>query len=583
MKFKNLFVLFLFGFLYACAHSPTIKEDVEEKKEVAEQEEINQKNLPNQELTAAILFDFLVGETALQRGSLDVALNRYLKLAKSTRDLRLAKRASEIALHTGDPNAAVLATSLWVELDPESIEARQTMAALMVNLGNLDAARPHLEKLLQSEKEKGSVANAFMQLNQIFARNPNKAAIHQLVQQLAMPYKDIPESHFAVSQAAWFANQHEAALDAMEESLKLRPDWEIAAIHKGRILQRTSTPENVHQFYRDYLAKYPKANEARIAYARTLITDNRNELAKEQLNLLIDKKPTDPEIMLAIGLLATEMTDFDMTEKSFKKALELGYKDPDAVHFHLAQIYEETKRNDMAMESYQSVKTGSRYIPAQIRYADLWASKGQINEARDYLKKLPASNDQQAAHLILAEAQILRKSKSYQEIYNVLSDGLKKLPDYPELLYDRALIADKLGKFNVLEKDLRKLIQLKPDNAHAYNALGYSYVERREHLPEALKLIKKAVELAPEDPFIMDSLGWVYYRMGNLSEGLNYLNLAFATRPDPEIAAHLGEVLWVQGAKDNAKDIWRSALEKDPDNDVLLETIERLTKSRKLD
>lgn len=583
MKFKNLFVLFLFGFLYACAHSPTIKEDVEEKKEVAEQEEINQKNLPNQELTAPILFDFLVGETALQRGSLDVALNRYLKLAKSTRDFRLAKRASEIALHAGDPNAAVQATSLWVQLDPESIEARQTMAALMVNLGNLDAAHPHLEKLLQSEKEKGNVANAFMQLNQIFARNPDKVGIYQLVQQLAVPYKDLPEAQFAISQSAWLANQHIPALSAMNEALKLRPDWEIAAIHKGRILQRTSDPENVHQFYRDYLTKYPNANEVRIAFARTLITDNRNDLANEQLNLLIDKKTTDPEIMLAIGLLATEMDNFDITEKSFKRALELNYKDPDAVHFHLAQIYEETKRNDQAMVSYQLVKAGSRYIPAQIRYADLLASKGQINEARDYLKKIPAANDQQTAHLILAEAQILRKSKSYQEIYEVLTNGLKKLPDYPELLYDRALIADKLGKFTVLEKDLRKLIQLKPDNAHAYNALGYSFAERREHLPEALKLIKKAVELAPDDPFIMDSLGWVHYRMGNISEGLNYLNLAYATRPDPEIAAHLGEVLWAQGAKDNAKDIWRTALEKEPDNEVLLETIERLTKSKNLD
>jgi len=583
MEFKNLLVLFLFSFLYACAHSPATKEDVEEKKEVVEQEEINQKNLPNQELTAPILFDFLVGETALQRGNLDVALNRYLKLAKATRDLRLAKRASEIALHTGDPNAAVQATSLWVQLDPESVEARQTMAALMVNLGNLDTARPHLEKLLRSEKEKGSIANAFMQLNQIFSHNPDKAGIYQLVQQLALPYKDLPEANFAISQSAWFANQPVPALSAMNEALKLRPNWEIAAIHKGRILQRTSDPENVHQFYRDYLNEYPNANEVRIAFARTLITDNRNDLASEQFDFLINKKTTDPEIMLAIGLLATEMGNFDMTEKTFKRALELGYQDSDAVHFHLAQLYEETKRNDQAMESYQLVKAGSRYIPAQIRYADLWASKGQINEARDYLRKIPATNDQQAAHLILAEAQILRKSKSYQEIYEVLTNGLKKLPDYPELLYDRALIADKLGKFSVLEKDLRKLIQIKPDNAHAYNALGYSLAERRVHLPEALKLIKKAVELAPEDPFIMDSLGWVHYRMGKISEGLNYLNLAYATRPDSEIAAHLGEVLWAQGSKENAKDIWRTALEKDPDNEVLLETIERLTKSKNLD
>ena len=261
----------------------------------------------------------------------------------------------------------------------------------------------------------------------------------------------------------------------------------------------------------------------------------------------------------------------------------MGYKDPNAIHFHLGQIYEETKRPDMAMESYQMVKSGGRYLPAQIRYADLLASKGNLKEAREHLHKLPVANDQQVAHLILAEAQILRRSKAHQEVFNLLNNGLKKLPDYPELLYDRALAADKLGKFNILEQDLRKLIQLKPDNAHAYNALGYSLAERGAQLPEALKLIRRAVELSPEDPYIMDSLGWVYYRMGNFSEGLNYLNLAFAARPDPEIAAHLGEVLWVQGAKEDAKNIWRSALEKDPGNEVLLETMQRFIKNKVLD
>lgn len=578
MKFKILCVLLLSG-LTACAQIPT-KNGIKETGESNEQEEISQLNLPKQELTAPILFDFLVGETALQRGNLDIAVSRYVKLAKSTRDPRVAKRATEIALHAGYPFAVEQAATLWVELDPDSADARQTIAALLVNLGKLDAARPHLEKLLASEKD--NVGNAFMQLNQLLSRNPNKAATLQLIRQLSQPYTDVPEVHFAISQAAWFASEHQMALDEMQRALALRPDWEIAAIHNGRILQRISSAD-ASEFYRNYLKKYPAANEMRIAYARVLIGDNHVDLAREQLQQLLDKNPEDAEIMLAIGLLATEMGDFDITETSFKKALDLGYKDPGAVHFHLAQIYEETKRPDMAMESYQMVKSGGRYLPAQIRYADLLALKGYLKEAREHLQKLPAANDQQAAHLILAEAQILRRSKAHQEVFDLLDDGLKKLPDYPELLYDRALTADKLGKFNILEQDLRKLIQLKPDNAHAYNALGYSFAERGIQLPEALKLIKRAVELSPEDPYIIDSLGWVYYRMGNFVDGLNYLNIAFAARPDPEIAAHLGEVLWVQGAKENAKDIWRSALEKDPDNEVLLETVQRFIKNNVID
>lgn len=578
MKFKILCVLLLSG-LTACAQIPT-KEEVEKTGESAEQEDISQLNLPKQELTAPILFDFLVGETALQRGNLDIAVSRYVKLAKTTRDPRIAKRATEIALHAGNPFAAEQAATMWVELEPDSTDARQTIAALLVNMGKLDAARPHLEKLLASEKN--SVGNAFMQLNQLLSRNTDKVATLQLIQRLSQPYKDVPEVHFAISQAAWFANQHPLAAEEMQRALVLRPGWEIAAVHNGRILQRASSAD-ASEFYRDYLAKYPAANEVRIAYTRVLIGDNHTDLAREQLQWLSEKNPEDAEITLAIGLLATEMGDFDITETSFKKALSLGYKDTNAVHFHLGQIYEETKRPDMAMASYQMVKSGGRHLPAQIRYADLLALKGHLKEAREHLQKLPAANDQQAAHLILAEAQILRRSKAHKEVFDLLSDGLKKLPDYPELLYDRALAADKLGKFNILEQDLRKLIKLKPENAHAYNALGYSLAERGAQLPEALKLIRKAVELSPEDPYIMDSLGWVYYRMGNFVEGLNYLNLAFAARPDPEIAAHLGEVLWAKGAKDDAKDIWRFALEKDPDNDVLLETLQRLLKKKAID
>ena len=578
MKFRMLCVSLLIG-LTACAQIPVNKE-AEPNEQSDQNQEAEPQNLPKQNLTAPILFDFLVGETALQRGNLDVAINRYIKLAKTTRDPRIAKRATEIALHTGNPYVTEQAAAIWIELEPDSIEARQTIAAVLVNLGKLDAARPHFEMLLASEKE--SIGNAFMQLNQLLSRNEDKASTLRLIQHLALPYTDLPEAHFAISQAAWFANQHQQALQEMQRALALRPDWEIAAVHNGRILQRISIAD-ADAFYRDYLQQYPASNEVRIAYARVLIGEKKVDDVREQLRWLTENNPEDAEIMLATGLLAGEIGDLEFTEENFKKALELGYKDTSAIHFHLAQIYEETNRPDLAMTSYQLVKSGGRYLPAQIRYADLLAQKGEVKEAREHLRKLPAANDQQAAHLILAEAQILRRIKAYQEVFDLLNEGLKKFPDYPELLYDRALTADKLRKYRILEQDLRKLIKLKPDHAHAYNALGYSYAERGIQLPEALKLIQRAIELAPDDPYIMDSLGWVYYRMGKTVEGLNYLNLAFAARPDPEIAAHLGELLWVQGAQNDAKTIWRSALEKDPDNEVLLETLQRLTKKKVLD
>ena len=583
----NILVFLLALGLSACAQFPLQDGSEKTEKPVAsskaaessgsgktsDEDEIDESRLPKQELTAPILFDFLLGETALQRGNLDIAVSRYLKLAQTTRDPRIAKRASEIALHARQPFAAERAASMWVEFDPDSLDARQTLAAMLVNLGKLDAAFPHLEKLLASDPE--NVGSAFMQLNQLLSRNSNKAEIMRLIQKLAAPYPKLPEVHFAISQAAWFSSEYDTALTEMEQALSLRPDWEIAAVQHGRMLQRQSNIDAAN-FYRDYLKKYPETDEVRIAYTRLLVELNEKDLAREQLRILFDKNQEDADIMVAIGLISTELYDFDMTEISLKRALALGYQDTNAIHFHLARVYEEMKQTDLAMDFYRQVKRGGRYLPAQIRYADLLAQKGQVNDARLHIKQLPAANDQQSAHLILAEAQILRRAGSHQEVFRILDQGLEKLPDYPELLYDRALAADKIGKFDILEKDLRKLIKLRPDNAHAYNALGYSFAERGLHLPEALRLIKKAVELSPDDPYIMDSLGWVYYRMGNIMDGLNYLSRAFSISQDSEIAAHLGEVLWVQGAHDDAEDIWRSALEKDPDNEVLLETIKRL-------
>ena len=549
--------------------------DDENTETVNSDYEIDEAKLPKQELTAPILFDFLLGEAALQRGNLDVAVSRYLKLAQTTRDPRIAKRASEVALHARHAFAAERAAAMWVEYDPDSIDARQTLAAMLVNLGRLDAAFPHLEMLMAAEPD--NTAGAFMQLNQMLSRNTNKGEIFLLIQKLAQGYPNLPEAHFAVSQAAWFSGKYETATTEMKRALELRPDWELAAAQQGRILQRQSTQQAI-DFYRTYLEKFPRSAEVRIAYSKLLVEQGEKTYAGEQLALLFENNQDDAEVMVAIGLMATELFDFDLTEKSLKKALELDYPDAGAIHFHLARVYEETQQTDLAMESYQQVTHGGRYLPARIRYADLMAQKGQLDDARLLIQQLPAANDQQKAHLVLAEAQLLKRVGSYQEVFKVLDLGLEDLPDYPELLYDRALAADKIGRFEILENDLRRLIEINPDNAHAYNALGYSYAERGMRLPEALKLIKKAVELSPDDPYIMDSLGWVYYRMGNLMEGLNYLNRAFAISQDSEIAAHLGEVLWVQGAQEDAENVWRSALEKDPDNEILLETIERLKK-----
>jgi len=570
MNFKLLGLLFSF-FLVSCAQlSERAVVEVDKQKE--QKSKIEQLKLPKQDLTAPMLFDFLMGETAFQRGNQDVASGSYLRLAKTTRDPRIAQRATEIALLSRRPIQALDAARIWVELDSNSIFAHQTIAAILVSSNRLDEARVHLDRLLDLE---GDAVKFFMQLNNLLARSANKVETLQLVQQFAKPYSEVPEAHFAIAQAASLAGQFETARQEMKLVLTLRPDWEMAAIFNGRILRHHVSSESAIEFYESYLKVNPKANKTRIAFAQLLVAEKKFIMARGQFKQLLAQSSGNANVALAVGLLSIELRDFYAAEESFKKALKFGYKDLNTIRFYLASIYAQTNRLDKAMESFRSVAGGKQFLTAQIRYAYLLSKQGKLNKAREHLQKLPVKNNQQRSLLIVTEAEFLREAGAHQKVFDLLSNGLKKLPDYPELLYDRAMAAGQIGKTDILEKDLRKLIQLKPGHAHAHNALGYSFAENGNRLPEALKLIERAIKLSPGDPYIIDSLGWVHYQMGNLNKGISYLKQAFQIKSDPEIAAHLGEALWVQGTEEDAKKVWRSTIRDYPDNEVLLNIMKK--------
>lgn len=528
---------------------------------------------PATELTADLLFDFLQGEIALQRNQPNVAAESFIRMARETRDPQIAEHATDIALRARRFDEAQEAIDLWATLEPESIQAHQAAVALFVATDKLDKVRPHIERLLALEPE--NVDKAFMQLNKLLAHHSDKGAVLKLIRKLAAPYPDLPEAHFAVSQAAWTADQFKLASEAMSQALKLRPEWEMAAVHQGQILQKIDK-NRAFSFYSQYLDRFPGANDMRIAYIRMLMEEKEFDQGREQFQALEQANPSNPDIALAIGLLSAELDDLGNAEKYFKRALQLGFEDTGAVYFNLGRIYELSQQDAKAMDAYRNVTNGDRYLPAQVRYAFLLAKRDGVPAARRYLKTVQISDQQQRTQLLISEAQLLRDHDDFRGAYDLLDAYLRKYPEQVELLYDRALMADKIGKPDVLERDLRKLIQLKPDNAHAYNALGYSLAERGEQLPEALALIQKAIELSPDDPYILDSLGWVYYRMGNPRKGIKYIKLAFDTRSDPEIAAHYGELLWISGARQDAEKIWRAALTKHPDNELLLDTVKRL-------
>lgn len=532
--------------------------------------------LPERALDQEVLYKFLLSEIAGQRGNYQLAAQGYFDLAKSTRDPRLAKRATEAALFAKMNPLSLDAARLWFELDKNSKQARQALTNALVGSNKLQEAKPHLQQLIAAES---NPPMALLQLNNALARHQDKAAVLTLVQEVAKGYAQAPEAHFAVAQAAVGAGRLDLASSEIGEALRLKPDWEPAHLFNAQLIQQRESPAKAAEYLAGAVEKNPKAKDLRLYYARALVNAKRLPEAREQYEKLIAEVPGNADLVVTAGLIALQLDDYPGAEAHLTRALDLNYKDPEAIKFYLGQSFEEQKRLDEAMNWYREVSGGEQYIAAHSRYAGLLAKQDKLAQAREHLQQLKTIDDEQKVQVVQAEAQLLREAKSYQEALDVLKKALDGKPDHVELLYDYAMVAERLEQIAVLETSLRRIIELKPDHAQAYNALGYTLADRNLRLPDAKQLLEKALKLSPDDAFILDSMGWLYYRMGNLKEGVGYLERAFAQRQDPEIAAHLGELLWKTGRKSEAEKIWDDALKEHADNDVLLETVKRLRSS----
>src|SRR5947207_6499515 len=528
--------------------------------------------LPNQELTENLLYEFLLAEIAGQRGNAALSAQAYVDLAKRTRDPRIARRATEVALYARMNNAAIESATIWHETEPGS-RPLQALAGLLVAAGRYDEALPNLRKLLAGSAN--DLANGFTQLTRTLANAQDKRAALKLVHSLAADYPKLAESHLAVARAAVNAGDERLALEETRKAGQLRSDWDAPALLEAQLLQKSSV-DQAASFLTAYLKRYPAARETRLAYARLLVAQKRFGEARAEFQKLMAGAPDGTEVAFAVALLSLQLKDYDAAEKYLRGLIESPYRDKDGVRLYLGQVAEERKNLPEALRWYAEVGEGEQYVQAQIRYAQVLAKQGKLDEARGRLQDAAAKDGQQRVQLVLAEAQLLRDANQPKTAFDLVGQALDRVPNNPELLYDYAMLAEKLERVDILEASLRKLIELRPEHAHAYNALGYSLADRNQRLPEARELIEKALQLAPEDSFIIDSMGWVLYRMGKLKDSLGYLRRAFAGRPDPEIAAHLGEVLWAMGERAEAERVWGDATRESPDNETLANTIKRL-------
>jgi tetratricopeptide (TPR) repeat protein len=521
-------------------------------------------------LSAESVFEFLVAEVAAQRGDVEAGIGIYNRLARELRDPQLARRAVEMAVRARAFDAALESAALLLELEPGSSLGREIMAALLANESNIEKARTTVAGLLQKNPNR---APLLMQLQHLFGKFPDKAAVLEATRQVVEPYSDMAEAHYALGVAALLADRLPLAASEAEASLERRPGWEQGAILRAQVMRKEAAGKVVG-FYEGFVAAHPQATEVRMQLGRELAAQRRLGDARNHFREVERIDPRDGQAPYAVGLLSLQMEEYAEAQAAFTRALRVGYRDAAGVYLGLGQAAEGQKRYDEAIGWYQKVESGDR-LRAQLKVATLISKQQGLAAGREYLHRIEPRTGEDHIQVLQVEAQLLRDAKAWKETYEMLSRALLDYPDSFELLYDRAMAAERVDRIDVLEDDLRRVIKMKPDYAHAYNALGYTLAEKTDRLSEARDLIEKAHKLSPDDPFILDSLGWVHYRLGDVEQALKHLQAAYASRSDPEIAAHLGEVLWKVGQRDEAQKIWRTALADNPDHETLITVMQK--------
>lgn len=535
-------------------------------------------SVPEVPITGALLYQLMAAEVAAQQGELGAAYSIYLKLARETRDPRLARRATELALQGRALGQSVEAAELWRQLAPGSKEAAQALALLYASASRFDDAYA----LIAAEMK--AAANPAIELGRLqrqLTRAQNRAGAFALLERLAQPYLDNADVRLVLAAGAQSAGLPERATAEARAALALQPESERTVLAAVPFLQSTDRAGALEALQRA-LARPGASADARLAYARMLVADKQYPAARAQFEQLLKADSSNPDLVYSLALLSLQGNLRSEARTYLLQYLELiaqqpsEERDPDQAYLHLAQLAEEDRQYAEALKWLRRVEGGDEYVPARVREAVVLAKMQRPDEARKMLRGVSANSDDERVQLLLAEAQVLRETRRYEEAYKVLTQALEKSPDNVPLLYDAAMTAEKLGRIEAMERQLRRVIELRPDYAHAYNALGYTFADRNMRLPEALQLIEKAHQLAPDDGYILDSLGWVYYRMGDLANARKYLELAYDARPDAEVGIHLAEVLWAQGEQARARVLLREARAKEPSNELLKSTIARL-------
>jgi tetratricopeptide (TPR) repeat protein len=522
-------------------------------------------------LDADQVYAVLVAELAARRGDMDTAFAHYLEAAELTGDPRIAELAVRAAINADDITATEQGVQRWLELDPSSTGAHQVGAFSRIKAGDQEGALIHLMRFIELSGEDPDAA--FAHVAAIVSRAPSSESRVGLMQALAAQFPDSPHAQQSLAMVAASASQIEIADAAARRAVELRPEWNKPRLFLVKLLLSEDKREEARTLLEEYLDQIPDDQALRMLYGQFLVEEEEFSSARDVFERLLSNRPKEPDVLFAVGILSLQLDDMDGARIYFARLFETGERRDEAA-FYLGQAEERAENAQAALDWYAKVD-GANAVDAQIRIAFLRAKAGEVQRARETLKRLRDQGPGNAVLIYLVEAEILESVGRAEEAMAVFGTALREFPDDETLLYARALSAVKVDDIHTAEQDLRRIIELDPEHADALNALGYTLADRTDRYEEAKWYIEKAYALKPDEPAILDSMGWVYYRLGQYEIALDYLTRALGFMSDGEIAAHLGEVLWAMGRRADAFAVWDAAIKEHPDHDYLKEVVGR--------
>ncbi|MBL3824799.1 MULTISPECIES: tetratricopeptide repeat protein [unclassified Marinobacter] len=519
------------------------------------------------------LYLLLSAEIAAQRGRYDITLVNYLKAAKQSRDQVVIERAMRIAQSLNGDNAQKQLAELWLEIDPDSLQAHRISAIQAVKGNDLQTAIHHMERIMDQGGDADFDSLAAMAANLPPEQQQELLALYN---EMSDRHPDTPELEYSIALLLKVTGQPQQALNRLEPLLRDNPNFQPAIILKGDLLYQTGQKSSALDYLLTNTRRFPGNRQMGTLYGRMLINEGELQAAQDEFNRLVKRYPDTPGLRLSHALVALENGQTDLAREELTQLAEQGHHTSEA-NYYLGRIEDQAGNTEQAIGYYQSVEQGNYYFPALARASSLLAENGQLEDAIDRIRRLREANPRQAENFWLLEVNLLLDQEQQQQALSTATEALEEHPDNIEIRYARAMLYDGIGQPADAEADLKQIIEQEPENAVALNALGYILTTRTDRLREARGYIEKALRLDPENPAILDSMGWVLFLEGQIEPALDYLSRAWAAFPDPEVAAHYGEALWMNGAEEQARIIWQEGLEQDRDHEVLRETINRLT------